>query len=538
MTAALHRVELLCDRHFADNVAFTVIEADLSRRDLTYGFLREESTKFAAALSRLGIDAGDRVGVLMGKSAELVITLLGIWRRGAVHVPLFTAFAPAAIALRLNASGAKVVVCDADQQHKLTASDDLLTAQRSLTIVAGDPAEAGSMPFAEMLDTQSSYDPRGAARAIGGSGLLAHLYTSGTTGAPKAVPVPLRAVAKFQAYLEYGLDVREDDVYWNTADPGWAYGLYWGIIGPLLSGRRNLLLHPRFSPELTWAVCTDFSVTNLTAAPTLYRALQASSTPVPPNLRLRCTSSAGEPLTPDVIDWMRRELNVEVRDHFGQSETGMTIANGWHPETLAQVKAGSMGRPLPGWKADVLLPDTDQPAPIGVVGRVAIDATSPLMSFTGYVDDAESTSARFSADGRWYLTGDTGRVDEDGYFYFSSRDDDVIMMAGYRIGPFDIESVLVQHPAVSEAAAVGVPDTLRGEVVEAFIVLRSGREASDALVTELQQLVSKKYSAHAYPRAIHFVGSLPKTPSGKVQRFMFRCDHATAPLATPDTTQA
>ena len=514
--------ELLCDRHPAEAVAFTVIDADLTAEDLTYGRLRRDSARFAAALAGLGVAPGDAVATLMGKSADLVVALLGIWRRGAVHIPLFTAFAPSAIALRLDAGRAKVVIVDAGQLPKLAPSEDIPAETPWETIVTGDHADDG-FSFRRLLDLYSGDEPEAAPAVMGGDAPLVRLFTSGTTGAPKGVPVPLKALASFQAYLEYGLDVREDDVFWNAADPGWAYGLYYGILAPLVAGRRNLLLSSGFSPELTWRVFEAFGVTNFAAAPTVYRSLRVSSSPVPEGVRLRCASSAGEPLTPDVNDWSRRTLGTAVRDHYGQTEHGMVIVDGWADAVREEVPPGSMGRALPGWTAEVLLDDRDEPAPAGVLGRVALSVPeSPLMWFTGYEDAPEKTAERFSADGRWYLTGDAGTRDENGFFRFSSRDDDVIIMSGYRIGPFDVESVLVRHGSVVEAAVIGAPDPLRGEVVEAYVVLLPGVPATEDLVKELQQLVKTKFAAHAHPRAVHFVDALPKTPSGKVQRFVLR----------------
>lgn len=510
--------DLLCDRHPADAVAFTVVEADLSASDLTYGHLRRESARFAAALAGLGIGPGDAVGVLMGKSAELVVALLGIWRRGAVHVPLFTAFAPPAIAMRLEASGARVVVTDADQAPKLESAGD----GRQVVVVGGAP-ETGQLSFRELLAAQTGDEPEAASVAVGGDGPLVLLFTSGTTGTPKGVPVPVRALASFHAYLEFGLDVSADDVFWNAADPGWAYGLYYAILGPLAAGRRSLLLHAGFSPALTWQVVERFGVTNVAAAPTVYRALRADPTPVPAGLRLRRASSAGEPLTPEVITWAEEHLGVPVRDHYGQTEHGMVIVNGWADAVRAPVRPGSMGRPLPGWSAAVLDDTATTVLPPGQVGRVAIEvAGSPLLWFTGYADAPEKTAERYTDDGAWYLTGDAGSVDADGFFSFSARDDDVIIMAGYRIGPFDVESVLVTHPRVMETAVIGVPDALRGEVLEAFVVLRSGDRGDEQLAAELQQLVKEQFAAHAYPRTVHFVDELPKTPSGKVQRYVLR----------------
>ncbi|MCZ1004082.1 AMP-binding protein [Streptomyces mirabilis] len=515
--------ELLCDRHPADAVAFTVIEADLSARDLTFGELRRDSARCAAALAGIGVDPGDAVAVLMGKSADLIVALLGIWRRGAVHVPLFTAFAPPAIALRLEASTAKAVVVDADQRHKLAPGEDMpADAPWQVVVAGGEPAE-GELSFDRLLGACRGDEPEGQAVAVGGDAALVHLFTSGTTGTPKGVPVPVKALASFQAYLECGLDVRPDDVFWNAADPGWAYGLYYAILGPLAAGHRSLLLHSGFSSALTWQVMRDFGVTNFAAAPTVYRSLRSAPEPVPDGLRLRAASSAGEPLTPEVITWAEQALGVPVRDHYGQTEHGMVIVNGWANAVRSPVRPGSMGRPLPGWSAEVLHDERDEPAPAGTAGRVAIKvADSPLMWFSGYAGAPDMTAERFTADGQWYLTGDAGTRDEDGYFFFSARDDDVIIMAGYRIGPFDVESVLLQHDLVTDVAVVGVPDTLRGEVLEAFVVLRAGAVGDDALAKELQQLVKSRFAAHAYPRTVHFTDRLPKTPSGKIQRFVLR----------------
>ncbi|MEU0500478.1 AMP-binding protein [Nocardia sp. NPDC005998] len=565
--------DLLCDRHPADRVAFTIVDPDLTATDLTYGELRERSQRFAAALADLGIEPGDRVATLMSKSADLVVALLGIWRRGAVHVPLFTAFAPPAIAFRLEASRASLVIADADQASKLVPGEDIPAEPTWRVIIAGDGRTTGrtsatgaakdsaEMPiassaaesatatvpghiaeeqtpiagragevraatplrFADLLAQHSADDPRAAAATVGGDGLLVQLFTSGTTGTPKGVPIPVRALAAFHAYQEFSLDVRADDVYWNAADPGWAYGLYWAILSPLASGIRSLLLHAAFSAPLTWQVLERFGVTNFTAAPTVYRALRADGAAAPSGLRLRRASSAGEPLTPDVVTWSIDTLGGAVRDHYGQTEHGMLICNSWHDALRVDAPAGSMGRTMPGWHCAVLADVADVEAPIGELGRVAIDTErSPLLWFLGYLDAPERTAQRYTADGRWYLTGDAGSQDADGFFHFSARDDDVIIMAGYRIGPFEVESVLVLDERVVEAAVVGMPDELRGEVLEAFVVLRNGFEGNAELEAELQALVKRKFAAHAYPRKVHFVDALPKTPSGKVQRFILR----------------
>jgi len=498
-------------------VAVTVVESDLSARDLTYGELRERSSRLAAALADLGVGPGDAVGTLMGKSVELVVTVLAIWRRGAVHVPLFTAFAPPAIVMRLKGSDARIVVVDADQRAKLDPSDDVPDDAPWHIITLGANPPDGDLSFETLAETSTpEVDPV----MTGPAAPFIMIFTSGTTGTPKGVPVPVRALAHMAMYLEYGYDLREGDVYWNAADPGWAYGLYYAIAAPLAARRRSILLRPGFSPELSWRVLAEFGVTNYAAAPTVYRAMRNST--VRSNVRLRCASSAGEPLTPDLIPWAEATFGVPIRDHYGQTELGMVVANGWHPDVIADIKPGSMGAPLPGHRVEVLLEDADEPAPAGTLGRVAVDSTAPLFGFVRYHDEPKRTAQRFTADSRWYLTGDVALRDDDGCFFFSSRDDDVIIMAGYRIGPFDVESVLAAHRDVAEAAVIGVPDTMKGEVIEAYVVPRDGVTPSDALTAELQQHVKAKFAAHAYPRRVHYLDALPKTPSGKIQRFILR----------------
>ncbi|WP_461188608.1 AMP-binding protein [Arthrobacter sp. Z4-13] len=509
--------DLLCDSHDPNAVAFSIVEADLSSEDITYGELRERSERGAAALAELGVGPQDAVATLMGKSADLVVMLLAIWRRGAVHVPLFTAFAWPAIEMRMASSKAKVIITDADQRRKI---QDTTAA----VIVVGENVSAPDLALTPLLATQRPGIP---AEAVGGDGALVLIFTSGTTGSPKGVPVPVRALASFRQYIEVGLDVSEYDVFWNAADPGWAYGLYYGILGPLSAGRRNLLLHAGLSPELSFDVLERFGVTNFAAAPTVYRTMRSKYAPGTRNIPLRRASSAGEPLTPEVITWAEETFGIPVRDHYGQTEHGMMIINAWHEAVRDELRPGSMGRPLPGWSCAVLKDSSDEPAAAGEMGRVAVDvAGSPLMWFAGYKDAPEKTAERFSPDGRWYLTGDAGKIDKDGNYFFSSRDDDLIIMAGYRIGPFDVESILAGHSSVQECAVIGAPDELRGEVLEAYIVLTEGTTGSEDLVVELQKLVKTQFAAHAYPRQIHFVDDLPKTPSGKLQRYVLRKQRA------------
>lgn len=496
---SLDVAQLLCDRHPGHAVAARVVGDDLSVTTVTYADLAESSRRFATVLTRSGIGPGDRVATLMGKSADLLTVLMGIWRVGAVYVPLFTAFAEAAVTDRLRSSRTRLVVTDADQRHKIGEGRWKVLEVESLAteLASAEPWEPGSV-------------------AIGGDGALVHMFTSGTTGSPKGVVHPARYVGGWHSYLEFALGVDSDSVYWSAADPGWAYGLYTAVAAPLAAGVPTILLHGGFSADATVEVLSQLKVTHFAAAPTVYRALRNSGrigTGEPSVSRL---SSAGEPLTPDVNAWAPKALGSLVHDHYGQTELGMPIGFPHHPAISLPVVDGAMGVALPGWSVTVLDPDRDEPAVPGTIGRLAIVvADSPHMSFTAYADGRDH--GRFVGDGRYYVTGDTASIDAAGVVRFSARDDDVIIMAGYRIGPFDVESVLAQHPAVAECAVIAAPDEVRGEVIEAYVVA-----VTDVAEAELQQWVKDRYAAHAYPRRIHFVPSLPKTPSGKIQRAELR----------------
>jgi len=514
-SSAASAADLLCDRHPEAAVAFRFLASDGSRTDLTYGDLAATSRSVASGLRALGIRSGDRVATLAGKSVHLPALLLGIWRAGAVYVPLFTAFAADIVAERLFDSRARVVIADAANISKVPA-------RPNLTLVTDAGGVSGAHSLKELLRHPDDGLP---AHATGGEQPIAHMFTSGTTGKPKGVVHPLTYLAGWQAYVELVLAVSPGSSFWCAADPGWAYGLYTAILGPLAAGVPTLSVEGGFDPARTWAVLESEAVTDFTAGPTVYRSLRAAGRPQAFRSSLRRLSSAGEPLTPDVSNWTLGEFGIPVHDHFGQTETGMTLGFPHLPQIAVHVEGRAMGAPLPGWTATVLEVDSNDDAPPDTVGRLAIDPASPFMSFGGYAGAAESSS-RFTADGRWYLTGDLASRDSDGVFHFVSRDDDIILMAGYRIGPADIETVLLTHPAVVECAIVAVPDEIRGEVIVAHVVLGDPAVASDALTGELQDLVRTKYARHAYPRRVTYWPALPKTPSGKIKRAELRAAEA------------
>jgi len=514
--------DLICDRHASipERVALFYESANGETVKFTFAELRELSAKLAGFFADIGVRKGDRVAVMLPKSPELVIAALAVWRLGAVYVPLFTAFGPDAVGYRIGDGQVRLLITDAANRVKLAGGISL----PDVVTVAGPQGtgvENGDHDFwRELTGGKPLIDPV----YVSGDDLLVLLYTSGTTGNPKGVEIPVRALASFEAYMRFGLDLRDDDMYWNLADPGWAYGLYYNLIGPLLIGKATLFYSGPFDPLGTYRILEKYRVTNFAAAPTAYRALMAvGDEPARrAKLSLRVASSAGEPLNPKVISWAKETWGVLVYDHYGQTELGMTVNNHHLPALEEEIRPGSMGKAMPGFRMVVVDSEGRELGP-GQEGELAVDvAGSPLFWFRRYWNDAERTRERFVAGGRYYLTGDAASLDKDGFFFFTGRSDDIILSAGYRIGPFEVESALMQHEAVAEAAVVGKPDELRGEIVKAYVVLKPGVPAVEGLGEELSLFVKRRLSAHEYPREVEFVDQLPKTPSGKIQRFLLR----------------
>ncbi len=507
--------ELLCDRHAEDGrVALLYEGADGSRSSLSFAELAERSRRLAGALREAGIEQDDRVGVMMAKSPDLLVALAALWRLGAVHAPLFTAFGPEAARYRLGKSDARALVTDLANRGKV----DVDTGP-AVRVVAGGGAEPGDIDF----EAAVAGGPPVEGVVRGGDDLLVLLYTSGTTGNPKGVGVPVRALASFLSYMRHGLDLRPEDVYWNMADPGWAYGLYVGVLAPMLMGQTILWRARPFAPEDTYAAIAEYGVTNLAGAPTVYRALRSAGVPDGwrESQRLRVVSSAGEPLNPELLDWSRRELGRPIHDHYGQTELGMAVYFSHHPDLRQEPEPGSMGRPAPGYRA-VVLDDAGQEV-VGEDGALAIDTEAASQFwFGGYLDDPEGTAARFPHGSRYYLTGDSARLEPSGLLGFASRADDVISTSGYRVGPFEVESALMLHPEVAEVAVIGTPDDLRGEAITAVVVARKGSDPDAELAAELQSFVKDRLARHLYPRRMSFADALPKTPSGKVRRNVLR----------------
>ncbi|TWC29982.1 acetyl-CoA synthetase [Pseudomonas sp. SJZ079] len=511
---ALNACVECCDRHaLPGRIALFWEGRDGSSASYTFSELQAQAARFANFLHAQGVRPGDCVAGLLPRNVELLITILGTWRLGAVYQPLFTAFGPKAIEHRLNSSGAKMVVSDAANRGKL---DEVEGAPLMITVAGakGQGIQRGDFSFwAELERYSAEFEP--VMRGIDDPFLM--MFTSGTTGLAKPVPVPLKAILAFVGYLRDAVDLRPEDAFWNLADPGWAYGLYYAVTGPLAMGHPTTFYEGAFTVESTCWIIRKYGISNLAGSPTAYRLLLAAREQVEPLLkgRLRAVSSAGEPLTPEVIRWFEAGLDVTIHDHYGQTELGMVLCN--HHALAHPVRLGAAGFAIPGHRV-VVLDEQQRELPAGQPGILALDRPrSPLFWFPGYQN---MPTKAFVGD--YYLSGDTVELNEDGSISFVGRSDDVITTSGYRVGPFDVESALIEHPAVIEAAVIGKPDPERTELVKAFVVLQPQFRADAALAEELKQHVRKRLSAHAYPREIEFVGELPKTPSGKIQRFLLR----------------
>jgi acetyl-CoA synthetase len=522
-TPATSVAHLLCDRHDPDTVATTEIGPTLTATTLTYGELAERSRALAAGLHDLGITRGDRVATLIPKGIDLTVTALAVWRLGAVLVPLLSSFAPSAITERLTNSQARLVIADDEYRTKLDPGPHMTSTP------AWDIATTGTRPLREgdhTLTTLAGTTRTLPDTTLTGADPIAILYVSTVVGAPRGVTVPVRALAAMHAYHHFGLGVQDHDVYWNTADPGSAYGLYHGIISPLLAGHGSLALRAGFfDPELTLDVLGMYGVTNLAADPTTYRTLRAATKTLPPEVIVQRLSSAGEILGQDVIDWVTDTFGVPVRDHYGQTELGWCagIPNGETAGADAAPVPGSIGPALPGWDIQILEAISDEPAPLGVYGRIAIDlARSPLAWFDGYMGNESASQLRFTPDHGYYLTGDTGFLDRQRQLFFSTRDDGAIVTRGYRIGPSEVEAVLNAHPAVEECGVYSIPDDLAGRLVGARVVLDEGYTGGPALAEELKEWVRTRFAAHAAPEVVDFVAELPRTASGKMRRARLR----------------
>ncbi len=499
------------DRHvhdgYGDKIALHY-KLDDDIQSYTFKEMMENSNKAANVLKDIGVKKGDRVFIFMARSPELYFTLLGALKIGAIVGPLFEAFMEKAVKDRLENSEASTIITTSELVGRVPV-DELPDLQH--VVVLGDQVDEHQINFRELYqDASDEFDIEWLDKE---DGLILH-YTSGSTGQPKGVLHVQEAMVQQYISGKYVLDLKEDDIYWCTADPGWVTGTSYGIFAPWLNRTTNVVVGGRFSPESWYDALEKLKVTVWYSAPTAFRMLMGASDDIIEKYdlsSLRHVLSVGEPLNPEVVKWGMDVYKLRIHDTWWMTETGAHMIVNF---PSLDIKAGSMGKPLPGVEATII-DDQGNELPPNRMGNLALKKGWPAMMREIWKNKPKYDSYFI---GDWYISGDSAYKDEEGYFWFQGRVDDVIMTAGERVGPFEIESKLVEHEAVQEAGVIGKPDPIRGEIVKAFIALREGYEPTDELKEEIRVFVKNGLAAHAAPREIEFKDSLPKTRSGKIMR--------------------
>ena len=493
-----------------DRVCLEHFSPDGNHLSLTYAALSERSSRLAAALMALGVDRGSRIAILLPQGFETVISHIAAYKIGAVALPLALLFGADAIQYRLNDSGAEVVVTNRFGLAKLKDVRGGLPALKHIILVGDD--EAGALNFDQLIAT---HPPLVAQAATGPDDPALMIYTSGTTGPPKGALHGHRVLAGHMPGIQFAHpDLGQDgDKMWTPADWAWAGGLLNCLLPALLLG-VPVVSSPgqKFDPDMAFRIMAEMGVRNAFIPPTALRLLRPVENPLKRyDLKLRTIGSAGESLGRETYEWAKATLGITVNEFYGQTECNFVLSAS---ERFGVTKSGSMGKPVPGHRV-AIVDDKGEVLPAGVAGQVAVARPDPVM-FLGYWNNDAATQKKFIGD--WMTTGDQGVMDEDGYFEFFGRDDDVITSSGYRIGPGEIEDCLLGHPAVRLAAAVGKPDPVRTEIVKAFVVLKDGHPATQDLASEIRDWVKHRLSMHEYPREIEFLDALPMTTTGKIIR--------------------
>jgi acetyl-CoA synthetase len=536
------------DRHAAttlrDRTALRFVSRNAPAIDLSFGELARQTNRFANVLQSLGIGQGDRLFVLAGRIPELYVAVLGALKNGTVVTPLFSAFGPEPIATRVKLGAGQVLVTtDMLYKRKVKPMREQMPTLRHVLLVAEDGGHTNEPDtldlrtlMASAADTFSTVETRPDDPA------LLH-FTSGTTGTPKGALHVHGAVVTHFASGRYALDLHPDDRYWCTADPGWVTGTSYGIIAPLLHGVTSLIDREEFDAERWYTLLEQERISVWYTAPTAIRMLMKSGAELAqrhPYPALRFVASVGEPLNPEAVWWGQEVLGLPIHDNWWQTETGgIMIAN----TPAFDIKPGSMGRPLPGIEACIVEHlEAEGEAPRvrvidipNVEGELALKSGWPSM-FRGYLNNEARYRKCFAGD--LYLTGDLARVDADGYYWFVGRADDVIKSAGHLIGPFEVESVLMEHPAVAEAGVIGKPDAMLGEVVKAFVSLKDGHAPDEALRMDILAHARKRLGAAVAPKEIAFLPTLPRTRSGKIMRRLLKARELGLPEGDTSTLES
>jgi len=518
-TGKINIVHEAVDRHAASTRKNKValFYTDYSGRNERYTFqdLRTLTSQFADVLGSLGVKKGDRVGTFLPRTPELYIAILGINRLGAIPVPLFEAFMEQAVQDRLGDSEAVICVTSAALKSRIPQAA-LPALKRLILVGKTDALAANEVSYEQaMAKAKSWVEPTWLTKD---DGLIIH-YTSGSTGKSKGALHRQYAMVGHYQTAKWALDLRDDDVLWCTADPGWVTGTSYGIYGPWTLGISSVVIGGRFDPERWFQTIQDYRVSMWYSAPTAYRMLMSAGEAIPKQYSLsslRHICSVGEPLNPEALKWVKKMTGLAPHETWWMTETGMQLICNYRS---LDFKIGCTGKPFPGTYATVV-DDQGKEVPPGQLGNLVVKPGWPSMMKEIWKNPAKYQEY-FRIPG-WYVSGDTAYKDEDGYIWYQGRADDVIKTAGERVGPFEVESALVAHPAVAEAGVIGKPDEVRGQIIKAFIALRNGYAPSEQLKKEIADFVKTTLAAHAAPREIDFVAKIPKTRSGKIMRRVLR----------------
>ncbi|MEH2512104.1 acetyl-CoA synthetase [Nitrobacteraceae bacterium AZCC 1564] len=500
-----------CDRHAngSDNLALIYVDETGATQRLSFDEMGALSKRFANVLKADGMQRGDRVAVFLSQSVELPIAHLAAFRSGLVSVPLFTLFGEDALEFRLSNSNAKAVITDESGWDKLTKIRDRLPHLQDIYVTSGT-IHAGAKPFWQAIE-EASEDFATIDTDADDPAII--IYTSGTTGNPKGALHAHRVLLGHLPNVEMAHDFfpKPGDLMWTPADWAWIGGLFdalfpaWYHGVPMLGHRAK-----KFEPQAAMQLMADHNVRNVFLPPTALKLMRQADVKHD-GVKLRSIFTGGESLGAELLDWVRVTFGVNAHEIYGQTECNLVVGNN---SSLFPIKPGSMGKATPGFDVRIVNEQGEE-LPRGERGIIGVRAPNPCMMLE-YWSNPDATSKKYA--GGFLLTGDLGVQDDDGYFWYVSREDDVITSAGYRIGPSEIEHTLLKHPAVAMAAVVGIPDSIRTEAIKAWIVLRPGREPSDALAREIQDFVKVQLAAHEYPRHIQFTDALPLTATGKVLR--------------------
>jgi len=499
-----------------DKIALIWIDTDgETYQDYTFSDLQSMSNRFANVLRKQGFKKGDNLYVMVPRVPEWYSVMLGCFKLGVIPMPAPKILREKDIDYRLKASKARGAVVYGDSIEKFGN----LSTPDNFTKIAIKYESKGWQNYKNLMENASENLSREDVEPTKSTDPLIIYFTSGTTKFPKMVLHDQTYALGHYITARFWQDLTENDIHWTLSDTGWGKAVWGKLFGQWLIG-TTVVMHnqaDRFDPELHLNILQNFGITTFCAPPTAYRMLILQDLSKYDFSKLRHTVSAGEPLNPEVIRKWKEHTNTLIHDGYGQTETVNIIAN--YP--CLEVKPGSMGKPAPGFTIDIVDDETN-PMPFNEAGHIAVKAEgkNQVGVFKGYYRDEEATNAAFHNG--WYFTGDKAYKDEDGYFWFVGRSDDVIKSSGYRVGPFEVESALQTHNAVAESAVIGAPDKLRGTVVKAFIVLKPGYEGSDKLIRDIQEHVKNETAPYKYPREIEFVDNLPKTVSGKIRRVELR----------------